>query len=258
MILLLGGTSETAKISASLADAGYKVLVSTATGAELDIGHHRSISRRVGRLTEEAMLSLACERGVSAIVDATHPYAAAVRATAASVADRAGIPYLTFIRPTVGRCDDDVLIAGNHEEAAALAFAIGRPVLLTTGSRNLEPYVQESRKTGASLIVRVLDHSESLDACHKADLKDEQVILGRGPFSVSENRAAIRKHDIGVLVTKDSGITGGVEEKLNAARLESCRVVMVQRPDLPSSNAFSCIEELVKAIVQRVTLAQEH
>lgn len=257
MILLLGGTSETSPTAVRLAEEGYSVLVSTATDAELEIGNHPGISRRTGRLTEADMLSLVRERGISAIVDVTHPYAMNVRTTAVLVAVRADIPYFTFIRPSSGCFEEDMLMAKTHEEAAALAFAVGKPVLLTTGSRNLDPYVQASRRTGISLMVRVLNQGESLAACQKAGLSANQLILGRGPFTVSENRATIKTHNVGVLVTKDSGIQGGVEEKITAARLESCKVVIVQRPDLNSQNGYNSIEEMVNAIVLNSKPAQE-
>ena len=255
MILLMGGTSETNVIASALAEAGYEVLVSTATDVELDVGCHARICRRAGRLTEEAMLVLVREKGIRAIVDATHPYASAAHSVAAYVADQAGVPYMMFDRPSVDRFDDDVILADSHEDAAVLAFAIGRPVLLTTGSRNLEPYIRESNRIGTLLIARVLDHPESLEACRKAGLKDEQIIVGRGPFSEADNRSTIRKHNIGALVTKDSGAAGGVEEKLSAARLESCRIVVVTRPVLVS-DAFSSVEKLLDAILQSVSVTK--
>jgi len=45
------------------------------------------------------MTSLVRQRHIRAIVDVTHPYASEVRATAANVAERMHIPYLTYVRP---------------------------------------------------------------------------------------------------------------------------------------------------------------
>ena len=114
--------------------------------------------------------------------------------------------------------------------AAKVAFSFGLPVLLTTGSRNLEPYVNEANAKGIRLVARVLSHPSSIEACRKAGISDDNIVSGRGPFSVEENLAIIKRYGIGVLVTKDSGIAGGVPEKLEAAHLAGCRVVLVQRP----------------------------
>jgi precorrin-6A/cobalt-precorrin-6A reductase len=235
MILLIGGTSETAPLATGIAGAGYAVLVSTATEAPLAIGEDPRISRRTGRLDENGLVMLGKEKGIRAIVDAAHPYAVEVHAAGQQAARRLGIPCLTFRRPegVFGEtADDGIRFAGGHTEAARLAFAVGRPVLLTTGSRNLAPYVAEARRTGIPLAVRVLDAGESLDACRAAGIGTERIIAGRGPFSVDENLAVIDHFGIGVLVTKESGAAGGLDAKLAAARRASCRVVVIRRPSL--------------------------
>ena len=234
MILLIGGTSETAPLAAGLAGAGYAVLVSTATGVPLAIGDHPRISRREGRLDEEGMVALGREKGIRAIVDAAHPYAVAVHAAAQKAAQRLGIPCLVFRRDAADIKGDNIRIAADHAEAAAMAFAAGRPVLLTTGSRNLAPYAQAARRTGVPYAARVLDTRESLDACRAAGIRDERIIAGRGPFSIEENLAVIRRFGIGVIVTKESGRVGGVEAKLAAARQTHCEVIVIRRPEAPT------------------------
>jgi len=249
MILLLGGTSETAAIASALADAGFNVLVSTATDVPLNVGDHPSISRRSGRLDPDQMAQLAKQQGVIAIVDASHPYAASLRVNARNAADQLKIPYLSWIRPPIPEQDSLITSVSDHNTAAKLAFSYGLPVLLTTGSRNLEPYVNEANARGIRLVARVLSHPSSIEACRKAGISDDNIVSGRGPFSVEENLAVIKRYGIGVLVTKDSGIAGGVPEKLDAAHLAGCRVVLVQRPAESGEVAgFSHVSELVKEL----------
>lgn len=322
MILLIGGTSETAPLASGLAEAGYAVLVSMATAAPLAIGDHPRISRRAGRLDEEGMVALGKEKGIRAIVDAAHPYAEVVHAAAHNAAKRLGIPCLVFRRPEVltpesGRRPDAVPVDGaapilekgfpgssaetasipsidapfkiagrrpaspvespagkeavcikpsespvrfaaNHAEAAEMAFAEGRPVLLTTGSRNLAPYAEAARRTGVLLAVRVLDIPESLQVCRETGIPEDRIIAGRGPFSVTENLAAIHRFGIGVIVTKESGRAGGLDAKLAAARQENCQVIVLRRPAMPASGpAFdhpllliSSLADLVPPTVQ--------
>ena len=101
MILLLGGTSETSSLAEGLAEAGYDVLVSTATDAPLAVGTHPRIRRRSGRLDGVEMARLIREAPIRAIVDATHPYAALARKTARAVSGEQNIPYFTFY-PAIG------------------------------------------------------------------------------------------------------------------------------------------------------------
>jgi precorrin-6A/cobalt-precorrin-6A reductase len=236
MILLIGGTGETAPLASGLAEAGYEVLVSTATDAPLAIGDHPRISRRAGRLDEEGLVALGKEKGLRAIVDAAHPYAVAAHAAAQAAARRLGIPCPVFRRPEELTPESPVCFAADHAGAAEMAFADGRPVLLTTGSRNLAPYAEAARRTGVPLAVRILDAPESLAACRASGIPEERIIAGRGPFSLTENLAVIRRFDIGVIVTKESGRAGGIGAKLTAARRTDCRVIVLRRPETPASS----------------------
>ena len=249
MILLLGGTAETSLLALKIAEQGMKVLISTATDIPLAIPSHQDISTRQGRLDEKGMIALIHAAGIRAIVDCTHPYADLAHQTAGRVAAGLSIPCFTLIRPSGIKNGDSVLYAANHEEAACLAFSFHRPVLLTTGSQNLAPYVRKAAETDTRLIVRVLPERDSLDACRAAGVAGENIIARRGPFSIEENRATIREFAIGVLVAKDSGQAGGTPEKIEAARREACRIVVVQRPDLQRDHTFTRPEDLVRSLI---------
>jgi len=248
MILLLGGTSETASIAEALSLAGYKVLVSMATEIPLNAELPPGVSLRQGRLTEAEMTALIREKRIRAVLDATHPYAGKARASARNAAETAGIYYTTFIRPEALREECGVQWVHSHEEAAIAAFAHGKPVLLTTGSGNLNPYARESARAGIALFARVLPQAYSVDACRMAGIPEDRIITARGPFSVEENIRQIREHEIGTLVTKDSGAAGGVMEKLEAARRENCHVVVVARPPRMSGDAFEDISLLIEQL----------
>ena len=248
MILLLGGESSTAEIARGLAGIGCRVLVSRATEIPLDTGGDDAIESRSGPLDEGGLVELIAARKILAVVDATHPYATTIRRTARRAAERMNIPYLSFLRPAaIDPQAADVQFAADHAAAAAAAFSLGRPVLLTTGTKNLAPYVEASRRTGLPLVVRALDWPQSLRACRLAGVAEERIVAGRGPFSLEENRRQIRAYGIGTLVTKDSGRAGGVPEKLAAARAEGCRVVVLRRPPADPA-AFAEVEALIRAV----------
>jgi precorrin-6A/cobalt-precorrin-6A reductase len=248
MILLLGGTSETSILAEALASAGFRVLVSTATEEPLRVGDDPKISRRWGVLDREAMKRVLVETTAKAIVDATHPYATAVRSTARAVAEDLGIPYFTWVRPPDLEDASHVTVADNHEAAARIACSYGRPVLLTTGSRNLEPYVREAGRARVRLVARVLDSESSIAACRRAGILSEDILTGRGPFTIAENLATIAAFGIGTLVTKDSGAAGGVREKVEACRRTGCRVVVVRRPAETAEASYATVQELVHAV----------
>jgi precorrin-6A/cobalt-precorrin-6A reductase len=281
MILLLGGTSDAAPLAVRLAEAGYHVLVSQATDTPLAAGEHPAITVRRGLLDDAGLAELVRDRGIRGLVDATHPYAAAIRRRAARVAAALGIPCLRFERPAALLVPSSGTPVGiefvdGHAAAAAAAFAHRRAVLLTTGSRHLAPYVEQARRTSVPLVARVLDDRRSLEACRAAGILDEKgdsphlperpfgcfaqmgtvpffhVVAGRGPFSVQENRRQIQAFGIGVLVTKDSGAAGGTGEKLEAARIEGCRVVVLRRPQIAGPHVFGQAEALLATLLRLV------
>lgn len=240
MILLFGGTSETGQLATALAKSDYPVLVSTATDAELNVGSHKLIQRRCGRLDRESMVTLSRSEGVCLIVDAAHPFATDLHTTIRQVANVCELPLVRYQRRFADNYGSAVDYVDSHGEAADTAINYGKPILLTTGSRNLAPYVHVAEGSGIALFARVLDHDESVAACDRAGLAEKSRIYGRGPFSYEDNFKLIRQHKIGVLVSKDSGARGGVDHKVKAALDLGCRVILIRRPEEGSDGAQVC------------------
>ena len=183
------------------------------------------------------------------LVDATHPFAVKAHATALAAATAVTIPCLRWQRQQVGWQHEGSICVTNHAEAAHQAVVFGRPILLTTGSRNLLPYTETAVAAGLPLFARVLPHPESEQACCEAGLTPDQVIAARGPFSVVDTVQLIHRYQIGTLVTKDSGVAGGLPEKLEAARQTGCRVILISQPQQPDGcEAFVTITEIINAV----------
>ncbi|WP_277058610.1 precorrin-6A reductase [Trichlorobacter lovleyi] len=234
MILLLGGTSETAPLAAACAAQGWPTLISTATDVPLDLPEHPLLTRRHGRLNQEQMEQLMRQERITVLLDAAHPFATEAHATARAAATAVGIPYLRQQRRSCDRYDEAIIKVSDHRTAAQQAVSFSTPILLTTGSRNLFPYAESASAAAVPLFVRVLPHPESEAACREAGLQPDQVIAARGPFSIDDTVQLIQRYHIGTLVTKDSGTVGGLPEKLAAARQTGCRVIMLcqmQQPD---------------------------
>ncbi len=248
MILLLGGTSETGPVANSLAEAGCDVLVSCATDTPLQAALHNRVTQRRGKLASEALLKLIREYDIKAVADVTHPYAVEVKKHAGHACEQTGIPYFRLERPSSFSSEDEhVRWAADHRAGARLAVSFSRPILLTVGTRNLEPYVSAASALGRPLFARVLPIRESINISLQAGIPEDRIIAARGPFSKEENAAVIRKYEIGVLVTKDSGEAGGVPAKSEAAREENCTVIVIERPPPDSPrNCCASINELIE------------
>ncbi len=251
MILLFGGTSETPRIANLLAEKNVQVLVSNLTEYPVDWQMSKGIRLRHGALDIKEMCELIGDQRINAVVDAGHPYAEKLHDNTIKACLKMRVPYYRYERPGIDYDGYDVEFADDHQCGAERAFEIGQRVLLTTGSRNLEPYVKAGEEAGAKLYVRVLPCSESLANCREAGIDEEALIAEHGPFTIEQNIELIKKHSIDVLVTKDSGQAGGVVEKLEAAKAYGIKVVVIKRPPTTQTTqeSFSVISELVKTVL---------
>ncbi|MCM1541031.1 MAG: precorrin-6Y C5,15-methyltransferase (decarboxylating) subunit CbiT, partial [Blautia sp.] len=111
--------------------------------------------------------------------------------------------------------------------AKALEHTAGN-ILLTTGSKELAIYCA-SGEVRRRLYVRVLPGMESLSLCMEQGICGKQIIAMQGPFSVEMNEAILRQYQISCLVTKESGVSGGYPEKLEAARKAGVQVFVIGR-----------------------------
>ncbi len=248
MILVLGGTLEGREIAGALANEGHNVLITVVSGygAEM-IPPVSPVEVLVKRLDAGELERVIHERRVRMIVDATHPYARAITETAWKAANDMGIPYIRYERPPVltGTANNLIYRAGDYEKAAELAVGLGDTVFLTIGSKNVLPFIRAARECSKRIVARVLPDPEVLEQCLAAGLAPKEIIAVQGPFSCEMNMAMFREYGADVLVTKDSGLTGGTDTKLEAAMELAIPVVMIERPECRGIPALERIDEVI-------------
>jgi precorrin-6A/cobalt-precorrin-6A reductase len=220
-VLILGGTGEARRLATALVEAGVDVLSSLAgrvTDPLLPPGEVR-VGGFGGAVGLAAWLQA---HPVRAMVDATHPFATTMTASAVAASDVTGVPLLRLQRPgwTAGPGDDWRWV-DSLEEAAAAVAGFGS-VFLTTGRKTLGAFAGLS----ARCLVRSVDPPEPPLPPRAT------VVLARGPFTVEEELALLRAHAVEAVVTKDSG-GAMTAAKLAAARTLGLPVVLVRRPPLP-------------------------
>lgn len=248
MILVLGGTLEGREITGLLAGRGARVLTTVASGygAEM-LSPHIPAEVLVGQLDAGALDRLVTEREVKLIIDATHPYAREITGTAWAVAKRKGIPYIRYERPPADPAvnNDRIYRVIDYNEAAAMAARLGETIFLTIGSRNLAPFIRVGREQAKRIVARVLPDAAVLAECTAMGLAPADIIAVQGPFSEAMNLAMFREYKAAVLVTKDSGKTGGTDTKLAAAASLGLPVVIVARPVYPDLPVLDRIADII-------------
>ena len=84
----------------------------------------------------------------------------------------------------------------------------------------------------------------SIQQALAAGFTPDRLLCLRPPFSREFNRAILREYRAEVLVTKASGLEGGVEEKVLAAGDLGIEVVMIRRPEQEGVIGVASLEEL--------------
>lgn len=235
-ILIFGGTTEGRELAEALAAAGWSVTLSVATdyGAAL-VPRLPGLAVSARRLERGDMTALMASRPFAWVVDATHPYAAAVTENIRAAARAVGLPYRRLLRPAQAEGEGPATM----EEAARLLLDRPGNVLLTTGSKELDAFALPGLRERC--FPRVLPAVSSLERCLTLGFPPAHVICMQGPFSRELNEAMLRQFAVRTLVTKDSGDAGGFRAKEEAAQAVGCDLLVVARPQRETGETLADI-----------------
>jgi precorrin-6A/cobalt-precorrin-6A reductase len=236
-VLILGGTTEARALAQQLSGrADLVVTISLAGRTAVPVP--QPVPLRSGGFGGVAgLVQYLSHHRICALIDATHPYAAAMSAHAVAAAAQTGTPLIALRRPPWRPMAEDrwTQVADAHEAAQVLG-AQRLNVFLTLGRTDIGAF---ERAPQHHYLVRSVDPVEPPLAVSCA-----VYIQARGPFEEGEERTLLRQHAIEVLVTKNSGGQAACG-KLAAARALGIRVVMLQRPPQPSCPAVETIPEVL-------------
>ena len=219
MILVFGGTTEGRKAVEVLEEGGSPYYYSTKTG-EQDLTLHHG-QRIDGALDAEAMQSFCREHDIRLIVDAAHPFATLLHQTIAEVSDALKIPSIRYERifPERDACLEwlDSYDQVPHDIKSLLA---------TTGVQSISKLKPLEAK-GVKVYYRILNRESSIALAQKQGAKMEQLCYFENPKDVPVEADAI--------LLKESGLSGGFQEKVDAAKAKGMRILVLKRPETPAA-----------------------
>src|SRR4051794_18115092 len=236
-VLVLGGTAEARELAAALADAEPRLRVVSSLAGRVARPRLPAGEVRIGGFGgPDGLAAWLQEHEVRAVVDATHPFAERISASAAAACERCEVPLLRLEREGWRpRAGDRWRWVADVDEASR-SFEHGARVLLTTGRQGLAAF---AHRDDAWFLVRCVDPPQPpLPAQH-------ELLLDRGPYTLAGELALVDGHAIDVVVTKDSGGTH-TQAKLDAARERGLPVVIVRRPPRPDVPTLSTVDGAVR------------
>nr|MCR5180041.1 precorrin-6A/cobalt-precorrin-6A reductase [Bacteroidaceae bacterium] len=238
MILVFGGTTEGRRTASVLEEAAKSYFYST-RGAEQEVEllHGR---RLVGAMDCEQILAFSREHDIRLIIDAAHPFATELHRNLIRVAaSQLQIPLLRYDRqpaapsPAVIWCEDYADALRQLEQRG-----VGR-LLALTGVQTiapLRPFWQHH-----DCWFRILDREDSRSIAREAGFPQERLIQVPDetlrPEAASAASASLatllRQLQPQAILTKESGSSGGFQQKVTTAQAAGVPVFVVRRPAYP-------------------------
>lgn len=219
-LLVLGGTGEARQIAQALQGQDAVISLAGATRSP----EQQPLPTRIGGFGgTDGFIEYLKREGITAVLDATHPFADRITRRTAMICGDLGLPYLQFLRPPWQAEPGDRWISIMSEGEAAAHVKKGETVFLGTGRQTLERF---TNLEGCEVICRQIDPPTKL-----FPFPGGRYLVGRPPFSVEDEIALFTRLGVNWLVVKNAGGAPS-RTKLTAARRCNIPVLMIARPEV--------------------------
>ena len=221
-VLILGGTTEGVQVANKLSEDQSLILITSLAGRTQSPNKVRGLLRTGGFGGIEGLVRYLDTENISAVLDATHPFATQMTRNALSACARAQVPFARFARePWTAQVGDDWQNVENIT-CAIRAIPSGSRAFVTTGRLKLEPYFA---RDDIWILARVID-----PPVFQVERSRGTIISKRGPFRTEEEVQLMVSNKIDLVVSKNSGGKSSYGKILAARRL-GLKVIMVRQPE---------------------------
>jgi precorrin-6A/cobalt-precorrin-6A reductase len=255
VIGLILGTSEGRTITKTLnkyTDDLLLSVVSSYGGSLLKDFKYKILNTKP--LKEDELKKLLIDSNVNLLVDVSHPYAVNITKASIKVSEELNIPYIRYERKSVlnkYKNFPNIIEVNDYESLGTVLNKIEGNILNTTGSRNLSKILNLNLKN--RIIHRVLPTLKVISECENLNLRVDDIIAIKGPFSKDLNLSLIKEFNIKAILLKDSGIEGGSLEKLDAV-LESEKMIngiVIRREKISHDLVFDNEDKLINYLLEK-------
>lgn len=223
MILVFGGTTEGRIAIKKLEEAGNPYYYSTRGDEQEVVLHHGT--RLIGAMDVEQLKAFCQEHAIKLLIDAGHPFAEVLHQTVAEVATTLDIPAIRFERIFPPR-DPGIIWCNDYTDAIQQVQQHNvKRLLALTGVQTiskLKPLVDK----GIDCYFRILNRESSLKIAHENGISDDHILF----YDTEHNNHLLDVAPFDAMITKESGVSGGFQEKVNEAKEQGMQIFAICRP----------------------------
>ncbi|OEJ99430.1 hypothetical protein A8C32_08195 [Flavivirga aquatica] len=239
MILVFGGTTEGKQVASILDDLQLPYYYSTKTKIDFN-GMGKPISGAMDVLDIERFC---IENKVSHIINASHPFAEELHKTIAN--NSLSIPLIRFERFFPEKTNHELVhyVDGFKEAIQLLKNNKYKKLLALSGVQTIQKLTSfwKQNKTW----FRILDRESSRAIAQKSGFPSENLLFGY-PQSSHEEVLLYKELNPDVILTKESGTNGKLEQKITAAITTNTSIVIINKPLL--SKKYICVNNETQLI----------
>ena len=222
MILVFGGTTEGRKAAIALEDAGKTFYYST-RGSEQEIDLVHGI-RTTGGMDVDDITRFCDEKDIALLIDAAHPFAENLHRNIIEAARRKQLPVIRYERQYPPRSDDMIWCDDYNDAVEKMERHGVERLLALTGVQTigkLKPFWEHHLTW-----FRILNRASSVELALRSGFPKEYLTF----YDDEPTAATIETLHPDAIITKESGESGGFDEKVEAARKAGIPVFVVCRP----------------------------
>ena len=243
MLLIFGGTTEGKQAIQLMNELNQSYHYSTKT--KVDYTTDGLGIYRYGALDAVGLSTYINQHRITEIIDAAHPFATTLHQTIAEVSQSLSIPVYRLERMHTNRQEHSLIhYVDTYADALELLSKrfSGKKLLALSGVQSI-PRLNAYWKAYPT-IFRILNRPSSIAIAEKHQFPMSQLILAYPNKELEKEIAIYQEHQIEVILTKESGNSGYLTTKINAALALDIPILILKKPTTPES--FQVVDHLEK------------
>ena len=214
-----------------LEESGATYCYSTRSDTQdIQLVHGRHVT---GAMEVPEMVTFCREHDIRLIVDAAHPFAVNLHRNVVNLAERISVPVVCYDRIYPSH-DKNLVWCKDYYDAISRLEVHGITKLLALTGVNtinrLRLYWQDHE-----CWFRILKRDESQSEAQKTGFPAEHLVY----YEQDDTASLIERLQPQAILTKESGMSGGFDEKVEAARQAGLKVFVVERPEYPTADGVT-------------------